>query len=59
MQTQILKRKIPKSLKIELPYEKMKKLTEIAEKKGLWPTAIARMWVLEKLEEYESREAGA
>jgi len=34
------------------------KIIEIARKEKLKPTTLVRKWVLEKLEEYESREAG-
>ena len=51
-------KKIPKVLKLELPKDKMEKLAIVAEKEHLKPTQVVRRWVLEKLEEYESREAG-
>jgi len=48
------KHKVPSSLKIELSHDKMETLAEIAERKGLKPTQLARMWILEKLEELAS-----
>ena len=50
-------KKVPKVLKLELPKDKMEKLAIIAEKEHLKPTQVVRRWVLEKLEEYEAKEA--
>ena len=53
-------KKIPKALRIELPPNKNELLAKIAATKGLRPTTLARLWILEKLEEYErAGEAGA
>lgn len=47
--------RVPRFLKIELPPEKMEALARLAWRLGLKPTQLARMWILEKLEESMSR----
>ncbi len=51
MSTSKLKVKVPKQLKIELSPDKMRELAELAAKRGLRSTQLARMWILEKIEE--------